>query len=62
MYTRQRYQTFEVMVRVPIGVGSSMTRVTPVRIEANDSHSARGMATAQYGARNIISNPMLVRR
>ena len=58
---RQRYNTFQFTVRVPMSKYSSAKRMTTVNIDANDAHSAKCIANEQYGAQNVLTNAMKVR-
>ena len=59
---REYYKTFEFMVRVPISSNSRATRITRVRIDATDSHSAKCLALGQYGDNAVITPPMQIRK
>jgi len=50
--------TYKLLVRVPTGV---VMRIIEVQIQANDIGAAKGIATSQYGAKNVVSLPTPVR-
>jgi len=44
--------TFEIMVRLPNGT------IRNVQIQAQNGNDAKAIAQAQYGAKNVLGNPI----
>ena len=59
---REYYKTFEFIVRVPVSQFSKATRISRIRIDATDAHSAKCIVLGTYGNDALISNAMQVRK
>jgi len=58
---RERYNTYQLTVRVPMSNYGSARRMTTVNIVANDAYAAKCIANGQYGSQNVLTNAIKIR-